>query len=187
MSYCLYKNSVGKKLTGEVCKGTNNLRACRGGNLIDNVLDWEHDLPESDLDLAFMHSSLADLNICLGTTLQIVPSGNLPLRNKRYGGRLVICNLQTTKHDKKADLVISTYVDTIIEKIAKRLGVEIPAYMDQIDPTRANPCSLEWTIPLGDVKTLDKQYSKTIRLLTKNRKKNALSDVKYGPDDFKIE
>ncbi|XP_062534574.1 NAD-dependent protein deacetylase Sirt6-like isoform X2 [Armigeres subalbatus] len=165
--------TVGKKLTGELCKGTKNSRACRGGNLIDNILDWEHDLPESDLDLAFMHSTLADLNICLGTTLQIVPSGNLPLRNKRYGGKLVICNLQPTKHDKRADLKISTYVDTIIEKIAKRLGVEIPNYTKELDPTKAEPCSLEWTISTEDVKHLDKHYSKTIRELSKKNKKGS--------------
>ncbi|XP_058839188.1 NAD-dependent protein deacetylase Sirt6-like [Topomyia yanbarensis] len=176
--------TVGKKLTGAVCKGTKNSRACRGGNLIDNILDWEHDLPEDDLDLAFMHSALADLNICLGTTLQIVPSGNLPLRNKRYGGKLVICNLQPTKHDKKADLIISTYVDTVIEKVAKRLGVEIPPYTEEHDPTKDNPCSLEWTIPSEDVKALDKQYSKIIREKSNVRKQGLNNSFKDEMEDF---
>lgn len=40
----------------------------------------------------------ADLSVTLGTSLQIRPSGNLPLATKRRGGRLVIVNLQPTKH-----------------------------------------------------------------------------------------
>ncbi|XP_053695308.1 NAD-dependent protein deacetylase Sirt6 [Sabethes cyaneus] len=174
--------TVGKKLTGEVCKGTKNSRACRGGNLIDNILDWEHDLPEKDLDLAFMHSAMADLNICLGSTLQIVPSGNLPLRNKRYNGSLAICNLQPTKHDKKADLIISTYVDVVIEKIAKRLGVEIPDYTMELDPTKSNPCTIEWTIPSEQVKALDRQYSKVIREMSKNRKSGSANNASVTDD-----
>lgn len=65
---------------------------------MDNILDWEHDLPDRDADMAMMHSTIADLNICLGTTLQIVPSGNFPLKNQKFGGKLIICNLQPTKH-----------------------------------------------------------------------------------------
>lgn len=48
--------TVGQKLTGGICKGNPKQRPCRGGALIDNILDWEDDLPEKDLDLAYTHS-----------------------------------------------------------------------------------------------------------------------------------
>lgn len=95
--------TVGQKDLGLVCRGGKGARPCRGGVLRDTVLDWEHDLPDSDADMASMHSTIADLNITMGTTLQIVPSGNFPLRNKKFGGKLVICNLQPTKHVRLAD------------------------------------------------------------------------------------
>lgn len=40
----------------------------------------------------------ADLALTLGTSLQIKPSGDLPLITKRKGGKLAIVNLQPTKH-----------------------------------------------------------------------------------------
>ena len=66
--------------------------------------------------------------MCLGTSLQIVPSGNLPLatkRNKKADGKLVIVNLQPTKHDKKADLKINTYVDDVMKRLCTLLKVEV--------------------------------------------------------------
>lgn len=48
--------TVGQKRTGGICKGGKGARACRGGYLVDNILDWEHDLPDKDLDMALSHS-----------------------------------------------------------------------------------------------------------------------------------
>ncbi len=50
----------------------------------------------------------------------------MPLAAKRNGGKIVIVNLQTTKHDKKCDLKINTYVDTVMVKLCAVLGVPIP-------------------------------------------------------------
>lgn len=177
--------TVGQKLTGNICPGTKSTRPCRGGQLIDNILDWEHDLPDKDLDLAYWHSTLADVNISLGSTLQIVPAGSLPFRNKRYGGKTVICNLQPTKHDKKADLVIASYVDAILEKVCKFLGVEIEEYSAEDDPTKKIPCDIEWTIPGQSVKTMEKEYDMRIKELNRKRKAGLIGKTEDVNDDLK--
>lgn len=48
--------TVGQKPTGSMCKGGKTNRICRGGHLVDNILDWEHDLPDNDLDMACSHA-----------------------------------------------------------------------------------------------------------------------------------
>uniref|UniRef100_A0A1Y9HEZ3 protein acetyllysine N-acetyltransferase n=1 Tax=Anopheles funestus TaxID=62324 RepID=A0A1Y9HEZ3_ANOFN len=177
--------TVGKKATGNICPATGAGRACRGGKLIDNILDWEHDLPENDLQLAFMHSAMADLNICLGTTLQIVPSGDLPLKNLKHGGRLVICNLQPTKHDKKADMKISIYVDTVMEKVAKRLGLEIPEYRLEEDPTKLHSYTVQWTISGQMVKCFEKRYDSTIKAKGKFKKRCSTISTQIEREEIK--
>jgi len=130
--------TVGQKYVGGDCPATrHNGRNCRG-KLKDFVLDWEAELPDSDLSLSDTHSMMADLSIVMGSTLQIIPAGNLPTYAKKYQdeGKLVICNLQPTKQDKKADLSIHTYVDDIMEKVMKILGLEIPEYDKNLDPVR---------------------------------------------------
>lgn len=52
----------------------------------------------SVLDILSPPCRKADLSVTLGTSLQIKPSGNLPLITKKRGGKLVIVNLQATKH-----------------------------------------------------------------------------------------
>lgn len=71
--------------------------------------------------------------------------------------------------DKKADLVISTYVDVIMEKVLKRLGVELPEYTHDIDPTKQTLCDLEWTIPIELINDIDKQYKCKLKSAKKQR------------------
>ncbi|XP_044275033.1 NAD-dependent protein deacetylase sirtuin-6 isoform X2 [Varanus komodoensis] len=117
---------------------------CGRGKLMDTILDWEDSLPDRDLSLASEASRRADLSITLGTSLQIKPSGDLPLLTKKKGGKLVIVNLQQTKHDKHADLRIHGYVDEVMAKLMKQLGLEIPEWtrpvvVDSADLSEAKP------------------------------------------------
>ncbi|CAB3378443.1 Hypothetical predicted protein [Cloeon dipterum] len=126
--------SVGCKYLNKNCPGKKG-RMCRG-KIKDTILDWEHNLPEEELNMADWHSNLADLSIAMGTTMQIVPSGNLPTYAKKRGGKLVICNLQPTKHDKKADLIINTYTDRVMDGLLKALELEASSYDPSLDPTK---------------------------------------------------
>ncbi|XP_045463580.1 NAD-dependent protein deacetylase Sirt6 [Harmonia axyridis] len=177
--------TVGQKLLGANCKRViARGRSCRG-KLADTILDWEANLPEEDLEMADYHSSVADLNICLGTTLQIVPSGNLPLRCKKYGGKVAIINLQPTKQDKKADFIMHTYVDEAIEKIMKRLGLEIPEYSKETDPTKFggedNKISIPWDIVREDMKEVKDLYD----IYCKNFKKKKMLKVAHKREEKK--
>ena len=61
----------------------------------------------------------------------------MPTYAKKTGkGRLVIINLQATKHDKKADLIIRNYADGIFETLFEKLGIEIPEYNPKEDPVK---------------------------------------------------
>jgi mono-ADP-ribosyltransferase sirtuin 6 len=81
--------TLGCKPTGRRCSDPE----C-GAKLIDTIVDWEEALPPADLKLAEKHSKKADLILCLGTSLQITPACNLPLKAVRAGGKMVIVNLQ---------------------------------------------------------------------------------------------
>ena len=51
-------------------------------------------------------------------------------------GKVVICNLQPTKHTGKADLNIHTYVDDVMRKLFDKLGISIPEYSPGQDPVK---------------------------------------------------
>uniref|UniRef100_A0A8C4I5Y0 NAD-dependent protein deacylase sirtuin-6 n=1 Tax=Dicentrarchus labrax TaxID=13489 RepID=A0A8C4I5Y0_DICLA len=130
---------MGLKPTGRYCEvvRSRGLRACRG-KLISTILDWEDALPDRDLNKADDASRRADLALTLGTSLQIKPSGDLPLLTKRKGGKLAIVNLQPTKHDKHAYLRINGYVDEVMKQVMELLGLDIPKWEG---PTVCESCT----------------------------------------------
>ena len=54
-----------------------------------------------------------------------MPCGNMPMLTKRNGGRVVIVNLQPTKHDKACHLKINAYIDDVMRHVCDTLGVTV--------------------------------------------------------------
>ncbi|KAH9259652.1 hypothetical protein BASA81_002074 [Batrachochytrium salamandrivorans] len=106
---------VGCKPTGNVCP------QCPKGKLHDTVLDWDTPIDQEYLDLAEEWMRGADLVICLGTSLRIVPAANLPLLMDQ-AGKLAIVNLQPTPHDAKADLLLRCEVDLAMDRLEREFG-----------------------------------------------------------------
>jgi mono-ADP-ribosyltransferase sirtuin 6 len=101
------------------------------GRLVDFVLDWEDALPEEQLQRAEKEADKADLILCLGTSLQITPICNLPLRTKRNGGKFVIVNLQKTPKNRHADLVIHGRCEEVIACVMDFLDRAVPTFVRQ--------------------------------------------------------
>lgn len=114
--------SMKLQLTGNVCTQMKQRGNCRG-KLRDTILDWEDALPVSELDMAEKHCRAADLCLCLGTSLQIYPCANLPLLSKKSSGRVVVVNLQATRLDSRADLVLHHTVDVVMTQVCEELGL----------------------------------------------------------------
>ncbi|KAI3848756.1 hypothetical protein MKW98_012467 [Papaver atlanticum] len=116
--------TIGMKETSRRCSDEN----CKA-RLKDTVLDWDDALPPKEVNLADKHCRMADVVLCLGTSLQVTPACNLPLRCIRGGGKVVIVNLQSTPKDKKAGLVIHGLVDKVLAGVMQLLNMRIPPYV----------------------------------------------------------
>ena len=116
------QTTVGFKRTGRTCVHC-------GGSMRDQALDWDDALPPRELELAEQHSKKADLVITLGTSLQIHPACNLPLKTVKAGGKLVVVNLQPTPKDKAAALVIRRRCDDVLRVVMAALQLQVPRYV----------------------------------------------------------
>lgn len=65
----------------------------------------------------------ADLCICLGSTLQILPVGEYPLLTKKNNGKIVIVNLQETRINDHADLIINNKLDIVFQILLEKLKI----------------------------------------------------------------
>ncbi|XP_057949154.1 NAD-dependent protein deacetylase SRT1 isoform X2 [Malania oleifera] len=145
--------TIGLKETSRRCSNAD----C-GAKLRDTVLDWEDALPPKEMNPAEKHCRMADVVLCLGTSLQITPACNLPLKSLRGGGKIVIVNLQKTPKDKKASLVIHGLVDRVIAGAMELLNLQISPFVriDLLQVSLAQALSADkryvnWTLRVASV------------------------------------
>jgi len=99
------------------------------GRQLGSVLDWNDALPRNDLKSARKFSKSADHCIVLGSSLQMIPSRNLPELCRARGGRLTIVNLSQTPKDNVADLIIRAPCDDVMVLLLQKLDLlPIPEY-----------------------------------------------------------
>ncbi|KAH9793755.1 nad-dependent protein deacetylase sirtuin-6 [Citrus sinensis] len=147
--------TIGMKKTPRRCSDVK----C-GSRLKDTVLDWEDALPPVEMNPAEENCRMADVVLCLGTSLQITPACNLPLKSLRGGGKIVIVNLQQTPKDKKASLVVHAPVDKVIAGVMRHLNLWIPPYvrvdlfqinLDQYSRPSRSDKYVKWALRVGSV------------------------------------
>lgn len=118
------------------CPRNNELTVCKG-HLRDTILDWDSPIPYNELRVATSESKRNKLHICIGTSLQLRPSKDLVCKPSK-SNKLAIINLQPTKYDQQADLVIHYFADDVMRELIDQLNIDVSSYDPKQDPTK-NP------------------------------------------------
>lgn len=91
--------------------------------------------------------------------------------------------LSLIQQDKKAELIVSTYVDAVLEKVCKNLGVEIDEYSPDQDPTKQGISGQEWTIQTVWIKDTEKLYTAKLKAYRESMKKRKSEGAVADKDD----
>lgn len=88
-------------------------------------VDFGQPIPRDQRDLAEKQSKKCDVALVLGSGMKVSPFCELPTKAKK----MIICNLQPTPKDKKANLIIHSKIDDLIEALFIELGYSVPDYI----------------------------------------------------------
>jgi NAD-dependent deacetylase len=89
------------------------------GPLKPDVVLFGEQLPADVVNAAMAHVNAADLMLIAGSSLEVVPVSQLPLRVHRQGGRLIVVNETATYVDDAAEVVIHDDVARVLPRIAE--------------------------------------------------------------------
>ena len=90
-----------------------------GGVMKPNVVLYGEQLPIETVSAAMEHVRQADLMLVAGSSLEVMPASQLPLRVRERAGRLIVVNLMPTYVDDIAEVVIHADVTEVLPRIAQ--------------------------------------------------------------------
>ena len=96
--------------------------AC-GGVLKTATVSFGQPMPQAELQRAFRAAGRADLVLAIGSTLEVRPAADVPLRAAQHGARYAVVNRGPTAHDALADLRLEGDVTVILPALIHALGV----------------------------------------------------------------
>jgi NAD-dependent deacetylase len=92
-----------------------------GGTLKPNVILFGEQLPIRVLNAAMAEARHCDLVLVAGSSLEVTPAADIPFVAVESGARAIICNLQPTCFDDRADVVIHSDVAVVLPAIVAAL------------------------------------------------------------------
>jgi len=92
--------------------------AC-SGVMKPRVVLYGEQLPIEAVSTAMEHVRQADLMLVTGSSLEVAPASQLPLRVRERAGRLIVINLMPTYIDDIAEVVIHADVTDVLPRIAQ--------------------------------------------------------------------
>jgi NAD-dependent deacetylase len=99
--------------------------AC-GGIVKPHTILFGEAMPRAALQEAERRAAAADLFVVLGSSLVVYPAAYMPLHAKRAGATLAIVNLEPTRADAQADLVIRASAGSVMAAVADEVRARIP-------------------------------------------------------------
>jgi NAD-dependent deacetylase len=91
-------------------------RQC-GAVLKPNIILFGEQLPFSEVQSSHEEARRCDLMLVVGSSLTVEPAASLPELARQHGARLILVNLQPTRLDSIADIVIRADVAQILPRL----------------------------------------------------------------------
>ena len=114
-------------------QATGNCPRCQacGGVLKTATVSFGQPMPQAELQRAFRAAQRADLVLAVGSTLEVRPAADVPLRAAQHGARYAIVNRGATAHDAVAGLRLEGDVTVILPALIDAVGVSSGARLEE--------------------------------------------------------